>query len=262
MNKFVLYCKSYEGDLERVKLLSETIKEHNKDNLPFYISVPEKDVDLFEREVPHFTEVIADESYCTFNEGWAGQQFVKAAFYLTEISEYYLSLDSDSYFFKDFYLSDFMASEDVPYMVMHDNSTFFEWWDRYSYKFQFDARESYEREYLSIKEHLGTGGKVQHYGPAPFIWDTKVWKWLNETYGIKNLFLKHTNELKWYGEGAIAMGASFYPCKPLFKTMHYKEQYKWYVNQGYQEKHFKNQYLGMVMQSNWDAPLRYSEIYS
>ena len=161
MNKFVLYCKSYDKDLERVKLLSETIKEHNKDNLPFYISVPEKDVDLFEREVPHFTEVIADESYCTFNEGWAGQQFVKAAFYLTEISEYYLSLDSDSYFFKDFYLSDFMASEDVPYMVMHDNSTFFEWWDRYSYKFQFDARESYEREYLSIKEHLGTGGKVR-----------------------------------------------------------------------------------------------------
>ena len=200
MEKFVIYCKSYRGDLERVKLLSETIEKHNKDNIPFIISVPEKDK----------------------------------------------------------YLSDFMASEDVPYMVMHSHNVFWEWWDRYSYKFSFDARESYEKEYLSIKEHLGNGGKVQHYGPAPFIWDTKVWKWLNDTHGITNVFKKHFNELKWYGEAAIASGANFYPCAPLFACMHYKEQYKMYKdNWDYQEKHFHNQYLGIVMQSNWDAPLKF-----
>ena len=257
-HKFVLYCKSYRGDLERVKLLSETIEKHNKENLPFIISVPEEDKELFESDVPYYTEVIADESYCGFNKGWHGQQFVKASFFLTEIAEYYLCIDSDSYFFKDFYLSDFMASEDTPYLIMHSHNVFWEWWDRYSYKFNFDARESYKKEYLSIKEHLGTGGKVQHYGPSPFIWDTKVWKWLNLKYGISNLFHKHTNELKWYGEGAIASGANFYPCAPLMACMHYKEQYKMYKEDwDYQEKHFHNQYLGIVMQSNWDAPLKF-----
>ena len=258
MEKFVLYCKSYRGDLERLINLSISIQEHNKDNLPFYISVPEADVELIKHNVPYFTGVIADESYCSYNEGWHGQQFVKALFYKTGIAKFYLSLDSDSYFFKDFYLSDFMADEDVPYMVMHSNNVFFEWWDRYSYKFNFDARETLESEYRSIKQYLRNGGKVQHYGPAPFIWDTEVWKWLDETYGILQLFRLHCNELKWYGEGAIASGASFYPCGPLFACMHYKEQYRWYKEKlGYYEKHFHPQYLGMVMQSNWDAPLKF-----
>ena len=258
MHKFVLYCKSYRGDLERLVNLSLSIQQHNKDNLPFYISVPEADIELVKENVPYFTEIIADESYCGFNNGWHGQQFVKSLFYLTGISEYYLSLDSDSYFFKDFYLSDFMAGEDVPYMVMHNNETFYNFWDRYFYKFPYDARETHEKEYKSIMSFFGRSGKIYDYSPAPFIWDTKVWKWLNETYGIQNLFQKHCNELKWYGEGAIAMGASFYPCGPLFACMHYKEQYKWYKEKlGYYEKHFHPQYLGIVMQSNWGAPLKF-----
>jgi len=258
MEKFVIYCKSYKGDLERVKLLSETINTHNKDNIPFVISVSEEDKELFEQEVPYYSTMIADESYCGNNKGWAGQQFVKASFFLTEIAEYYLCIDSDSYFFKDFFLSDFMAGKDTPYLVMHSNESFFNYWDRNAHKFQFDYRESYDREYLSIKEHLGTDGKIIDYGPAPFIWDTKVWKWLNLKYGIANLFHKHTNELKWYGEGAISMGANFYPIGPLFACMHYKDQYKLYKEDlGYREKHFHNQYLGMVMQSNWGAPLKF-----
>lgn len=257
MNNFILYCKSYKGDLDRCINLSNSIKEHNKDNIPFYISVPQSDVELFKHNIPHYTEIIADETYCTFNNGWHGQQFVKAQFYRTNISRFYLALDSDSYFFKDFYLSDFMVGEDVPYMVMHSNETFYNFWDRYSHLFPYDARETHEEEYKSIKQHLGNVGKIYDFGPAPFIWDCEVWKWLDKNYGIHILFQKHCNELKWYGEGAIAMNASFYPCGPLFQCMHYEQQYQMYKQLGYEEKHFHPQYLGIVMQSNWNSPLKY-----
>jgi GDP-D-mannose dehydratase len=43
MNKFTIYCKSYIKDLARVKVLAESIGEHNKDNIPFYISCPASD---------------------------------------------------------------------------------------------------------------------------------------------------------------------------------------------------------------------------
>ena len=47
MNKIVLYCKSYDKDVDRAKQLLESIVKYNTDNIPFYISVPSKDIDLF-----------------------------------------------------------------------------------------------------------------------------------------------------------------------------------------------------------------------
>jgi hypothetical protein len=47
MNKIVLYCKSYDKDVYRAKILLDSILKYNTDNIPFYISVPEKDVELF-----------------------------------------------------------------------------------------------------------------------------------------------------------------------------------------------------------------------
>ena len=40
MDKLVLYCKSYSNDVDRVKILLDSINTFNKDKLPFYISTP------------------------------------------------------------------------------------------------------------------------------------------------------------------------------------------------------------------------------
>ena len=257
MHNLILYCKSYRGDFQRLVNLSLSIKEFNKDNIPFYISVPESDLELAKESIPYYTEIITDEGYTPLNEGWRGQQYTKAYFYKTKISRFYVSIDSDSYFFKDFYTSDFLVNDKVPYLVMSDGTSFYEWWDRFANLFPFDARETNRLEALSIKEHLGSGGKIWDFSPSPFIWDTQVWEWLDTNYGIHKLFEKHCNELKWYGEGAIVMGADFFPTSPLFACMHYPQQYQFYKQLGWEEIHFKNQYLGMVMQSNWGAPLKF-----
>lgn len=262
MDKLVLFTKSYSGDLERCKILSESILKHNIDKIPFYVSVPLEEISLFQRELPYVTEILADEHITDSGHGWVGQQMVKSKFYKTDISQFYVCIDSDAYFINDFYINDFLYSADVPYLVMHDRIAFYEFMDRYSDElFGFDVRETHEKEYKDIRKYL-TGdesGRLYHYGISPYVWDTEIWEYLDNTYGIDLLFSKYANELKWYGEAALSYGKDFMPRGPYFKEFHYEAQYEFYKQLGWNENHFKKQYLGIVMQSNWGSPLRYEE---
>jgi len=47
------------------------------------------------------------------------------------------------------------------------------------------------------------------------------------------------------------------PTSPLFKEFHFPGQYQLCKQLGWEEKHFHKQYRGVVMQSNWGAPLKY-----
>lgn len=258
MKNFSLFCKSYKRDLKRCAKLSKSIKKYNKDNLPFYVSVPREDIPIFKDTLEFYTEIIPSEDISDNNNGWLGQQIVKAEYSKLDISKYYLVLDSDSYFFKDFYLEDFMYKDDVPYMVMHENVEFFEWMDRYDFNFHFDYRETHIKEYRDIMNFLDIDRKkIYHYAPCPYIWNSEVWKLADKEFGIKNLLKKRQNELKWYGELTHYYNKSYMACGPLFKCLHYQEQYKFYKQCNFKEETFKKQYMGIVMQSNWGAPLNY-----
>lgn len=256
-NNIILFTKSYRGDLIRCIELSKSIAKYNKDNIPYYISVPPDDVDLFKKTIPHYTKIISDYTISDNNMGWVGQQFVKSLVYKLNICRFYVCIDSDAYFFKDFFISDFLYSDDIPYMVMHQRQSFYEFIDRFPELMTYDVRAGHEDEYRSIMSHFGRTGKMYHYGISPYIWDTKVWEWLDTEWGLDSLFKKHPNELKWYGEGALAYGLPMMPTEPLFKAMAFVQQYQLYKKLGYTEEHFKKQYMGMVMQSNWNAPLKY-----
>jgi hypothetical protein len=253
----IIFTKSYRGDLARCVELSKSIQTHNKDNIPYYVSVPNEDVELFKEKLPHFTEVLSDNMIAENSDGWLGQQFVKSLVYKLNICRFYVCIDSDAYFIRDFYQSDFLHSEDVPYMLMHERNDFYEFVDRFSELFTYDVRAGHEAEYRSIMSHFGRTGRIYHYGISPYIWDTKIWEWLNTEWGIDKLFEKHPNELKWYGEAALAYGSPMMPTAPLFKEFHFGGQYQLYKQLGYTQNHFEKQYLGIVMQSNWGAPLKY-----
>ena len=57
MNKLVLYCKSYDKDVHRAKILLDSIVQFNEDDIPFYISVPESDIELFKKIIIEFPVV-------------------------------------------------------------------------------------------------------------------------------------------------------------------------------------------------------------
>ena len=127
MNKLVLYCKSYDLDVNRAKILLDSIIKYNTDQIPFYISVPKKDIELFVKVLGNESyTLIADETIDVKNAGHKGQQIVKSQFWKLGLCENYVCIDSDCFFIKPFHVKDFMFNEQTPYTICHEYKSFFE----------------------------------------------------------------------------------------------------------------------------------------
>jgi len=264
--KIALYTKSFSGDLDRLKVSIESIKKHNKDNIPYYVSVPKNELLIFKNSIDcSYVNLIADETiYEVSSQNWNTQQIVKSNFWKLGLCENYVMLDSDSYFIKDFFVSDFMYDNNTPYTVMHEQKDLFEWTARHSINLGFDPFLTFNETRNPIMELLGRQGRIYDFGPGPIIWSAKVWSSLEENYlkpnGLKfeDLITSVPSEFTWYGEYLlVSKEITILPIEPMFKFFHFRQQYIDFKNQGYLEEHFKQNYLGIVMQSNWNAPLKY-----
>lgn len=266
MNDVVLYVKSYSGDLPRLKVLIESVQLYNKDNIPCYISVPKSEIDLFKANIDTtYVRLLADEDICTIDQqNWKSQQIVKSSFWKLNECKNYVLLDSDAYFIKDFYISDFMYDANTPYTVMHEQKELFEWSHKNQHELGFDPFNSFVETRKSIMDVLDRKGRIYDFGPVPVIWNSNVWKSLEENYLIPNnltfnqLIDVVPSELTWYGEYLlVSKEINILPIEPMFKVFHFGQQYIDYKKRGYTEDHFKQSYLGIIMQSNWGAPLKY-----
>ena len=65
------------------------------------------------------------------------------------------------------------------------------------------------------------------------------------------------SEFSWYGEWLLTIKFPIYPLEPLFKVYHYKQQYLEDKQKGITLDNIKDLYLGVILQSNWGAPLKY-----
>lgn len=264
MENIILFCKSYRNDLDRFKVLTESILKHNKDNIPFYVSIPKKDKDLFIPILDHPDHhIVFDEDVTTLidSQSHFTQQLFKIEFMRTQdIAKHYFLMDSDMYFIKDFSTADFFNG-DIPYMTMHECKDFLE----YSYNMFGDnrANEWFLSERLPIMELFGRKGKAYDYSGSANLYIAEVFKKLYDEYCVPNNLtfldlLNHcSSENTWYGEYALVSKTPFYPCAPMFKTFHTKWQYNHYKSLNLTEETLSNNYLGITMQSNWGSPLKY-----
>jgi hypothetical protein len=258
MEKIVLYCKSYYKDVKRVKCLLNSITINNCDNIPFYISVPEADIDIFKNTLGDSGYVlITDESIDTVNQGWLGQQIIKSQFWKLGICENYVCIDSDSIFIKPFYVSDFMYNDTVPYTICHEHRELFEFMDKHP--MHFDPYDGYKNDRLSIMDIFQRSGVIYDFGPSPVIWSSVVWKSLHEQYLEPNnlkfidLLSNVPSEFTWYGEWLLYDNTiPIYPRGPLFKVYHYSSQYEYDKHYNIDNDKLSKYYLGIILQSNWD----------
>lgn len=269
MKSIVLYCKSYRGDLDRVTVLAESIVKFNKDNIPFYVSVPEQDVNVFKERLLESAIIIPDQEIFSDNlheQGWMTQQIVKSSFWKLDLCHNYLMIDSDSYFIKPFYIKDFIVdgTENTPYTVMHEQKDLFSWSSNKKEVLGFDPMDGFKDCREAIMSLFDRKGRLYDFGPSPCIWSSKVWKALEEKYLEPNKLTLATvlrnirSEFTWYGESLLAdKTIPIFPVEPLFKVFHYKQQYIDSNNSGYKESDYSKVYMGIVMQSNWGAPLKY-----
>lgn len=267
MIPLALYCKSYIKDLPRCKLLLESVKKHNKDNIPFYISVPTEDMASFLNELGTEGHVlIPDSTILGTNQAqsWKNQQIVKMLFGLAIDIENYVVLDSDSYFIRDFYIKDFIVYDNVPYTVMHEQKDLFQWTAKYKEFMGFDPQQSFAECRTPIQEIFDRKGRLYDFGPVPVVWSTKVWKTLEEEYIKPNnltfdgLINTIASEFTWYGEWLLVRKPiELWPVEPIFKVFHYRPEYEQLKSMGYNETHWAQNYLGLVMQSSSGLPLTY-----
>lgn len=262
MENIILYCKSYAPDINRAKNLLESINKYNKDNIPFYISVPSSDLKLFRNVLGNDVNLIEDESIYTNTQGWVGQQIVKSQFWKLNLCENYLCLDSDTYFIKDFYKSDFLYEDSIPYTICHEDKELMEWALRSN--LGFDIQKSFQEDRDKVMNLFNRKGAYYDFGPSPVIWNCKVWESLFENYmkpnniSYEQLIQFSPSEFTWYGEWILVSKIiPIYPKQPLCKVFHYGQQFQEAKLKGYTEEDFSKNYLGIIMQSNWKAPLRY-----
>ena len=268
MDKIVLYTKSYSGDLQRLITSIESIKQFNIDNIPYYVSVPNSELDLFKRSIDtSYVNLIADEDIIndSISQSWHTQQIIKSSFWKLDVCENYVMLDSDSYFIKNFNVSDFMYNDEIPYTVMHEQKDLFSWTSKFGKSvLGFNPYESFKHDRKKIMQIFNRNGRIYDFGPGPIIWSRKVWESLENKYlkpnnlKFESLIEYCASEFSWYGEWLLTDNTiDLIPIEPMFKFFHYEQLYNYYKQLGFSEQDFQEQYLGIVMQSNWNAPLRY-----
>lgn len=260
MDNLVLFCKTYKESFERFKTLKASVDKYNKDNLPFYISVPKADVGLFKtikHNASYKFEILTDEEIVGFTpdmSGWVSQQIVKMKFYKLDLCNFYLILDSDSYFIRDFYTNDFMYSENIPYIVMYENKYFKELASCFGDKNNFEGE-------LKIKNYFKRNGKNYSFYSNPVI-SSKVLSELEKNVDkIENLIKKIPLEYVWHGEYLLKSKCiNFIPCESFFKTFFFEQEYQLWRNVGETEQDIKNYYVGIVMQDRWVKSKKFKPI--
>ncbi len=247
----------------------KSLQQYNKDNLPLYISVPESEITLFQKYIPAELATIINEldilrknSRIDLDKlysirGGLRQQVIKSEFWRLGLSENYLVIDADCIFLRDFYTSDFIAKEDIPYSVIHEGKDVLLSTGKFGPK---KNRAHFLKDRNPIQSKLQRPGVTYDYGYAPFLWSKKVWQSFDENYLTPNnksfldAILDVGSEFTWYGESLMKyQPIPIYPREQLFKHYHYEHQLWLDLAAGYTEDHLRQNFMGVVYQSNWQT---------
>ena len=279
MSSFILFCKSFKDDVLRAKRLCESIAQFNVDKIPFYLSVPRSDIELFSKTIDFESlnnqqrgnfYLITDEAIVavmpltTLNDyyqmrGYWNQQVVKSEAWRLLGCESYLCLDSDAFFTKDFKQSHFIHPDGNPYSLMHDAHELLDLAKSLSKK---EVIENFLSDSQQLKDEFGRVGPDYDFGPPPMIWSAKVWESLYKEHlepkgeRLWDAIARIPMEIRWYGEALLKYQAiPLHPIGPLFTFYHYEWQYQYAVQLGQVSKDHET-ILGIVKQSYWDESLR------
>lgn len=263
MEPIVLFCKSYRNDLQGLIRLKESVDTFNADRIPFYISVPRTDFYLFRDALSGYPDLLCDEDFYEVDrkcyDGWRNQQAIKSAFWRLNLCENYLCLDSDGFFIRDFGVGDFLYRGDLPYTVCHEQRDLFQWSVLNVRSLGFDPRTEWREINARVKNFFGNDHRPDYdFGPSPVVFNCRNWRELDEKClrpgGMKmeDLIDFAPSEFFWYGEWLLKNETfPIIPREPLFKVFHYEKQYADYLRDGHSPDTVKENFLGVVLNSNW-----------
>jgi hypothetical protein len=266
-----LFCKSYRTDLKRTLRLAKSVEQFNADQIPFYVSVPASDVDLFTEYLAGTTaRIISDDLIIQSNpkhdlqtikalHGGTSQQIVKSEFWRLGYSDVYLCVDSDSMFIRSFRASDFFADAQTPYTVIDEGH---ELLDTAIATGKKDILTNFYKEARQMQQIFGRTGRCFSYGPNPPIWQRAVWESLDREFltpkgmSFYDATMLAPVDLNWYGEALLKYQAiRLIPCQPVFKVYHYAWQLDRDLKAKIGTQDWAQVYCGVIYQSAWDREM-------
>jgi len=262
-NNFVMFCKTYSADLNNFSLMIDSFNAFNEDNIKLFVSVPEKEINLYTKFNNKNISVITDESYAGnfftnksyhgLSTGYINQEICKLSFWESNIAENYLCIDSDLQFIRKFYISDFMADKNTPYTVLvmdKDLSIEKHYHDFWNFRQTFIKK---------IYDDIGLNDKRLRTCHGMQVLNSKVLKSLKKDfmtvkkYSYSDLIKISPYEFTWYN-------AWFQKCKlikevavePFFKTFHMRIDYIFSKLKLLNLSDLSYSYIGIIMNSNWN----------
>lgn len=270
MKNFCMYCKTYSGDLNRFKLMVESFNKYNVDGITLVVSVPEKEMDLFNRFKSKNIDVITDESYAgkyftkkplhNLSLGYVNQEICKLAFWESKIAKNYLCIDSDLLFIRDFHESDFMADKNTPYTILvMDKDLAIE---KHYHNFWLWRQEFIKKIYKSV----GLNDRRYRTCHGMQVLNAVVLKSLKDDfmkkhkYNYADLIAIAPYEFTWYN-------AWFQKCglirevavEPFFKTFHMRIEYTLSRLRKLKLEDYAYSYVGIILNGNWKKPTDHYE---
>lgn len=255
----VIMCKTYLKNLEAIKILKNSIDKHNIDKIPFYILCPSSEIEtiksnLIDGKEDYKIEFIEEEKILgsdSLGNGWLDQQIIKLKFYKTKIADFYLIIDSDSYFIKDFYVSDFMYDDKTPYIVCHEGKA------GTILNSKFGDTEGMYRKEQFIKRYFNRKGKDYRGLTTPIMFSSYVCEKLDKDIGAKFAIKLCSCEASWHLEYLLKLNVPFKATELFFEAIVYpKKLYLWHKLK-IKMKDISKQYLGIVMQDKFLKQRKY-----
>lgn len=266
-----LYCKSYRTDLRRLVRLTQSIQQFNRDELPFYVSVPASDTELFRQELrPYKVEVLCDDDILRQNPsfdvgeiqampGHVAQQIIKSEFWRLNLCRAYMCLDSDAFFIRPFSQNEYLLEDGTPYTVLDEGH---ELLDAALSQHKEQVVKDYFHDTGEVRSLFGRQGRAYSFGPFPVLWHRAVWESLEREYlqphgmNFKDAIVRMPVESHWYGEALLKYRAiQIMPCQPLFKVYHYAWQLDRDLRAGVGNAQWANLYSGVIYQSSWEREM-------
>ena len=268
---FALLIKSFFNDINRADRLVKTIRAYNRDNIPLHLIVPSADLSAFKNKLGcEEISYLVDEDIqeLTMNSSKRReislppvimQQVIKSEFWRLGIADNFLVIDSDSYFIKDFALSDFMFDEHTPYTIMNEGRHQLDWAAR-------AGNERFVRDYHELRERalglFNRKGPHFDFAPTPMICSSKVWAMMYEKVAkpagesFYDQIVRFPCETQWYGEFLLHdQTIPIIPREPLFKVWGFEDQWKEGISIGETDEVLSQNYLGVIDQSYWSRSL-------
>jgi hypothetical protein len=262
MESIGLLVKSYAGDLPYAKRLMASLDQHNVEDLPTWIVVPDVDMPQFTAFVrPNrqlvgestFHQHLVSEPIGDLRVGYANQEIIKLAFAELGLVANYFTIDSDAVIVRDFGRDDLMFDDDTPFTVLVEDNDLKV--DRAYYEQYWVGREASLRR---IQHEVGLHDRRILTCHGHQVFSAKALQSLREEFlaargwTYADMLAVSPYEYSWYNFWLQAkQPIAIHVREPLIKVLHSAEQHLYYAMANITPQDVARGYLGIVVNSNF-----------